>query len=466
MGTAFLWLITILLIVHFGNDYIAAHKTNAAHLKITQIVTSVGLSQIVISISTGFLVSGAVSGSSLLIRKSSLKKHDEVKKIVNAIFSFEIIMVIFLTFFISFVGIYIVMLQNTHLPENYKILAKRFLYLAIPTLPFFAYIYVASNILVSDGHAWVNSITGFAPNILFISFMMFFNYGVPTLFHTHDVHSSWLYLINETGVSLMIAVSITAFLLFIINSYYKKTGETSLNFKLSQYTFNGKDVLEIFINSLSIIARRLGINTVLIVYNTMLIYVPRGEIQNPDGVKINNEIYWQFFTSVTNPIFSFVLSGLFAIGGGGTRMLASHASAHKNYKRMREIIKWGTFYTFSYLSVCVIIIEIFTPNILNAFGVHNGSQYYINGGKIIAKNLGDESIIAMRIGFATTPLFFLLPLLASYFLGTSNPKKAFLLLTIDKFVIEVGGNCCFWIYSICSTLFFMILNWIHIFRFI
>ncbi len=442
LGTAILWLITILLIVHFGNDYInnVLHKTQKS-LQISQIVTSVGLSQIVISMATGFLVSGAVSGSSLLIQKSSLKKHEDVRKIINAIFSFEMIIIIFLLFFVSFIGIYIVMLQNTKLPGNYRVLAQRFLYLSLPIYPFFAYIYVASNVLVSDGHAWVNSITGLIPNIFFIAFMFLFNYGIPSAFHTNEVHSDWLFLINENGASLILGLGITALFLFLINNYYKRKGESSLSFKLSEYTFDIKATKIIFLNSLSIIARRVGINTVLIVYNTMLLFVPRGEIK-PNNFQINNETYWQFFTSVTNPIFSFVLSGMFAIGGGGTRMLTSHAVAHNNYGRVRRIIKWGTVYTFSFLLICTLLIIIFAPNILNIFGIKDNAKYYVDNGvhrgTITATDLGSKSLVAMRVGFSTMPFFFLLPLLASYYLGTSNPKKAFLLLTIDKFVIELG----------------------------
>ena len=431
-------IITWILILILGSFY-ARHLSSSTTTTSSEIVTSVGLCQlvnaIIFAISTGI----AVASSTFFVKRIGKKHLETSKSWFGSLLVILILIAIFEVLFIVLVGKYIVFLQNPNLPINYQNIIEHFLYFCAGAVPFIILFVIYTAHLSAEGHTGILVITGVTTNIVFIVFAeILFSSGA-----FNYIKNRSLEIIYILGTSYVISNAITALVTLVIGKYLYKKGNTyfDLNFYSLKY-FHKERFKKIIITGSTLFIRTFAVIMGLILVNIILNYIPipKGSIKGNDN-RITNATYWQYITSVVSLLFSFALRGLYAIGGGSTRYIMSYNVSTKNIKKLLLTFRTSVFFTFTYLLIMEIILLTATGPILTLFGIENNAPYiYFDNNvhhTIIATHLLDQAIIITRLSIGGLVFLCLQPILTSYSFATRKTKLTYFIFCLDKLILEV-----------------------------
>lgn len=404
----------------------------------SEIVTSIGLSFLVNTITYVFIIGLSSASSTFFIRRISKKKHSTHDNWFGTLLINMVIMNIFLMIFVGFVGVYVVKLQNNRLPENYVRVVHSILYCFAIGIPFITIVIVYVSHLASEGKAWLYTLCAIVPILSFVIFSWsFFELNVFSKIHDPGEQISYL-----LGISFDGSFAVTGVILIFIGKYYKNKQKTYFNFSILNFrNFDFHYSKELFLNGAPVFFRTASIIIGIIVINILLKYIPIPSNSGNVTVLPNNAVYWQYVTSVLSTIATLVWRGMYAIGGGSTRYILSYNLLKKNHKQLKLTLKWSFIYTTLYLLLCEILLIALAKQILQIFGIQNGAHYYflIHGQlhNFIAYHILNQGVIITYFLFGSIIIVGIQPLIGSYALSTKNKQLAYFTFSLDKLVLEV-----------------------------
>ena len=362
------------------------------------------------------------------------------KKITEVVASTIFISVAFLILGIAIdygVGKYIVAIQNPLLPDNYKQLINRFLFLIPFSFPALFYISLITINLSAEGNFKYGYVFTSIINISFIFFSV-------VLYRTNiwNNDSGSLRIVDVISTAIFFSTLLTAIILCIMFEYDKRRAVSYYKIRWKYFRINFVYVKQIFELSLSAIIRRSAGFITIFITNLALQYVPvpKNSLSNMNALP-NNSIYWQFITSAIQPIITVVYSGI-AGCARTVRFMGSWHNTRGNYKKLEEIYRKGPVLVMLYTIPCTILLMVFAPEILQLFGIHDNAQFSfinhnLNAVTLTAYQIHEQATLILRITAITLFLYTMQSVCISYTWIYHLPWKSMFFVCLRNILLEI-----------------------------
>ena len=448
ISTVLAWMILLIFVTTFDK------RSSVAE------ITCFGLCTILNSSIFAVGVSISAGSSTLYVKALASKKVKRLRSVQGTLLALTIFCLIVTFLLLFFVGKYIVVLQNFHLPHTYKLtISTIILWLSI-TSPFIILIIIICNGMVSEGKTWINSFIGILAICLLIIFVIIghilFQEKMHHLYHTltperfTETYDKWF--TNMLMISFFFTFFTTFIILLFIWLYLIVTGRTHFKFHLGNIFYIKLSELVMMIQLfMSIIIRTIAYNAASIICIYVLVWIPIPATEkNITNVfrehNLDTGLYWQFIYAGISSLYLLVLRGMFSVGGSPVRYLCSYFIEKKDYKKYFQTIRWGFIYLLIYVFVIMLIIFIFQKYILEIFNVSNHTHFIFNevgpNGKInqikaIGNHANDYGRIILMFTFITIPLLTIQPIITTLCFTTHSIKTLYFSLLLDKLFLEL-----------------------------